>query len=67
MYVLAIDLSSIDAGERTIWRFPDNEAAALAQWYHLQSLADFGGLAMDCGENVALKAARLYQIGRAHV
>ena len=61
MYVLAIDLASLlSLDDRTIWRFPDDEAAALAQWYNLQSLVDFGGLAKDCGENVALKAARLY-------
>jgi hypothetical protein len=60
MYVLAIDLFSAEASAHTIWRFPDTEAAALEQWYHLQSLADFGGQAKDCGENVTLKAARLY-------
>ena len=64
MYVLAIDLASLlSLDDRTIWRFPDDEAAALEQWYNLQSLVDFGGLAKDCGENVALKAARLYLAG----
>ena len=60
MYVLAIDLLSVEAEAHTIWRFPDGEAAALEQWYNLQSLADFGGEAKDCGENVRLKTARFY-------
>ena len=65
MYVLAIDLHSVHAPEHTIWRFPDDENAALEQWYHLQSLADFGGQAKDCGESVTLKAARLYLVPNA--
>ena len=67
MYVLMIDLSLIRSqARRTVWRFPENERTALAQWYRVQSLADFGGRAKDNGEVVELKAARLYQAADAY-
>ena len=66
MYVLAIDLCAVPSmAGRTIWRFPDNEEAALAQWFRIQSLIDFGSRAKDNGEIVELKAARLYQAANA--